>query len=86
VHAPTGIIIEEKSIYFQILFVNGGPGKQRGGCFRYLLSTKGTFLPSNASRPPPFTPLKSPFLFIATKKSMAYPLLTNKQKIKKERM
>ena len=43
-----------KSIYFPNLFVFGGPCKHWGGCFRYLLSTKDTFLPSNASRPPPF--------------------------------
>jgi hypothetical protein len=43
-----------KTIYFPSLFVVGGPNRHWGGCFRYLLSTKGVFLPSNASRPPHF--------------------------------
>jgi hypothetical protein len=46
--------MEGKTIYFPILLVFGGHNKHWGGCFRYLLSTKGTFLLSNASRPPPF--------------------------------
>jgi len=54
VYKSTGGKIEGKSIYFPSLFVLGGQSKHWGGCFRYLLSTKGTSLPSNASRPPPF--------------------------------
>jgi len=49
------LVSKPKSFYFPGLFQNGGQRRNWGGCFRYLLSTKGTFLLSDASRPPPFT-------------------------------